>query len=292
MGTYPSQDNPADIVSHGCFAAALKSSALWQCGPTWICNQSSWPQWPKSPATSTAVLSTVAAQLLPTPGSSICRLIDLNRFNSYSHLLAISVYVYHFCYRTGVTGPLTTSELDLLECIWLQSEQIRSYPQVISYLSTPSKRHQTSVPPLVRQLDLFLSEDGLICTKGCSAPDSSLILLPRHSRFTELLILDCHLRMRHIGVGGTIVMLRDRFWVPSAHAITRRLLPQGATCRKVTGHHYSLPQSPELPKVRQDTSAHPFSNISVDFTGHLIVKDRSGNPITVYICLFTYYKSY
>ena len=104
-GHTPSQDNPADIISRGCSAASLKSSALWQRGPTWICNKSSWPQWPKSPASSTAVLSTVAEQLLPTPGSSICCLIDLNRFNSYSRLLAVSVYVYRFCYRTGVTRP-------------------------------------------------------------------------------------------------------------------------------------------------------------------------------------------
>ena len=131
------------------------------------------------------------------PGSSICRLIDLNRFNSYSRLLAVSVYVYRFCYRTGVTGPPSTSELDLVERTWLQSDQLRSYPQVISYLSTPAKHHQASVPPPVRQLDLFLSEDGLIHTKGHFALDSSLILLPRRSRFTDLLILDCHLCMHH-----------------------------------------------------------------------------------------------
>ena len=51
----------------------------------------------------------------------------------------------------------------------------------MSYVSTPSIRHQTSVPPLVRQLDLFLSENGLFHTKGHFALDSLLILLPRHS---------------------------------------------------------------------------------------------------------------
>jgi len=42
-----------------------------------------------------------------------------------------------------------------------------------------------------------------------------------------------------------------------------------------------------LPQFRQDTSVRPFSNIGVDFTGHLTVKDRAGNHIKVYICLFT-----
>ena len=104
-GHTPSQDNPADIVSRGCSAVSLKSSALWQYGPTWLCSQSSWPQWPKSHFSSTAALSTASEQLLPTPDASICNVIDVNRFNSYSRLLAVSVYVYRFCYRTGIKGP-------------------------------------------------------------------------------------------------------------------------------------------------------------------------------------------
>ena len=69
--------------------------------------------------------------------------------------------------------------------------------------------------------------------------------------------------------------------------LPRRLLCKCIRCRKVTGHHYTLPRSPELPQFCQDTSIHPFSTIGVDFTGHLTVKDRSGNHIKVYICLFT-----
>ena len=85
----------------------------------------------------------------------------------------------------------------------------------------------------------------------------------------DQLILDSHLRMHRISVGSTIVTLSDHFWVPSGRAINSRLL-----CPCVT-------------KVRQDTSACPFSNIGVNFTGHLTVKDLSGSHIIVYICLFT-----
>jgi len=93
--------------------------------------------------------------------------------------------------------------------------------------------------------------------------------------------------MHHIVVCVTIIALRNRFWVPAARATARRLLCRCTWCCKVTGRHYTLPTSPELPQFRQDTSVHPFSNISVDFIGHLTVKDRSGNHIEVYICLFT-----
>ena len=185
------------------------------------------------------------------------------------------------CYRTGVTGLSTTSELDTVERAWLHSEQLRFYPQVMSYLSTTSTCHKRRVPSHFHRLNLFLREDFLICTKGRFTLDSSLILLPQRSRFTDLLILDCHLRMHLIGVGGTVVALRHRFWAPATHATTRRLLRQCVTCHKVTGRHYPLPSSPELPKIRQDTSARPFSNIGVDFMGHLTVKHRSGNHIKV-----------
>ena len=93
--------------------------------------------------------------------------------------------------------------------------------------------------------------------------------------------------MRNISVGRSIVTLHDHFWVPSAHALTRHLLRQCATCHKVAGRHYPLPSSLKLPKDPQGTSVRPFSNIRVDFMGHLTVKDRSGNHIKVYICLFT-----
>ena len=286
-GHTPSQDNPADIVSRGCSAASLKSSALWQHGPTWLCDRPSWPRWPKSPGTSTAVLSIVAEQLLPTPGNSICRIIDLNRFNSFSRLLAVSVYVHRFCYRTGITGPPTTSEIEAVERAWIKSEQLLRYPDIISHFTTTVARNKSNVPPLVRQLNLFLGDDSLIRSKGHFTLESSLILLPRHSRLTNLIILDFHHRQHHVGVGGTIVALRSRFWIPSARIETRRLLAKCVTCKKVTGRHYTLPMSPELPQFRYDTSTRPFSNIGIDFAGPLTVKDRSGIHVKVYICLFT-----
>ena len=88
------------------------------------------------------------------------------------------------------------------------------------------------------------------------------------------------------GVGGTIIALRSRFWVPSAGTETRRLLTKCVTCKKVTGHHYALPISPELPPFCYDTSTRPLSNVGIDFAGPLTVKDRSSTHVKVYICLF------
>ena len=209
----PSQGNPADIISRGCSADSLRSSDLWQHGPTWLCSQSSWPQWPKPQSSSTVALSAVTEQFLPPPNHGICDIIDVTRFKSYSRLLAVSVYVYRFCYRTGLTGPPTTSEIEAVERTWLQSEQLLRYLDIILHFITTAIHHKSNVPPLVQHLNLFLDDDGLIRSKGRFMLESSLILLPRHSHLTDLVILDCHHRQHHVGVGGTIVALRSRFWV-------------------------------------------------------------------------------
>ena len=102
-----------------------------------------------------------------------------------------------------------------------------------------------------------------------------------------MLVLDSHERLHHIGVGGTIVAIRQRFWIPSVRSVARRLLHKCSTCKRVTGRPYLLPTPSELPQFRLDTSNPPFSNIGIDFTGHLLVKDYHNNHCKVYICLFT-----
>ena len=218
---------------------------MWQNGPPWLCDKAPWPQWPKSQRTSAAVLNAVAGQDLPTNETSICNIIDINRFNDYSKLLATFVYVYRFCYRTGITGPPSTPEVEVLERAWLKSEQLRCYPQVFSHLSDTVSHGKTSAPPIVRQLNLFFGTDGLIHAQGRFSQESSLILLPHHSRLADLIIMDCHSRMRHVGFGGTIVALRSRFWVPSARSATRRLLDKCVPCKKVTDRHFALPAPPQ-----------------------------------------------
>ena len=285
-GHTPSQDNPADIVSRGCSIASLQSSALWQSRPTWLCYQSSWPKWPQSHISSTAAISTATEQLLPMTENSISHVIDVNRFNSYSRLLAVSVYVYQFCYRTGITGPPRHLKSRLLNAHGsnLNNCFITRTLYCIFQVTISVKN---LVPRHACQLNFFLDDDGLIYSKGRFMLESSLILLPCHSHLTNLIILDCHHRQRHVGVGGTIVALCNRFWVPSAHAETHRLLVKCITCKKVTGRHYALQMPPELPQFRYDASTCPFSNIGIDFAGPLRVKDCSGMHIKVYICLFT-----
>eukprot|EP00794_Sanderia_malayensis_P011549 gene11549-biopygen9219 len=147
-GHTSSTDNPADLASRGCSTVLLATSALWQHGPKWLCDPPSWPLWPKPSTSSTVVLSAVIDQHVHTQEFSIGNVIDVNRFNSYSRLLATSVYVYRFCHRTGTTGPPTTSEIEAIERAWFKSEQLRCYPQVVSYLSSHDSHDKKIAPPI------------------------------------------------------------------------------------------------------------------------------------------------
>eukprot|EP00794_Sanderia_malayensis_P016444 gene16444-biopygen12120 len=157
-------DNPADLASRGCSTASLTTSALWQHGPKWLCDPPSWPPWPKPSTSSAVVLGAVTDQHVHTQEFSIGNVIDVNRFNSYSRLLATSVYVYRFCHRTGTTGPPSTSEIEAIERAWFKSEKLRCYPQVVLYLSSHDSHDKKIAPPIVRQLNLFLDNDGLVRT--------------------------------------------------------------------------------------------------------------------------------
>ena len=235
---------------------------------------------------STAVAASVAEQqsTLPPPGFSF--IIDITRFNQYSRLLAASGFVHRVYFRTGIKGTPTASEINFVETQWIRAQQQDFYPQVLDYFSS-SNAKRSHAPPITRQLNLFLDENGLIRAKGRFDLESLLILLPQHSRFTDLLVLDYHECLRHIGVGGTLAAIRQRFWIPSVRSVARRLLHKCSTCKRVTGRPYRLPTPSELPQFRLETSNPPFSNIGIDFTGHFLVKDYHGNHRKVYICLFT-----
>ena len=178
------------------------------------------------------------------------------------------------------------SEINFVETQWICAQQQDFCPQVLDYFSF-CNANCSHAPLITCQLNLFLDENGLIRRKGCFDLESSLILLPQHSRFTDLLVLDYHERLRHIGVGGTIVAIRQCFWIPSVHSIARHLLHKCSSCKRVTGRPYLLPMPSELPEVHLDTLNPPFSNIGIDFTGHFLVKDYHGHHPKVYMCLLT-----
>ena len=281
-------ENPADLLSRGCGTDTLKSSELWNRGPQWLTAQKDWDLW--KPERSCEMSAAVAAEEIVPPVShemrNISKVIDLKRYSDIEHLLRVTVYVMRFGGLSAVRDEdISVGEIEKAEMLWVQSVQAEYFPESLAYLEC--KRDGKSVgtcPNIVRQLNLVLDENGLLRGAGRLGIRRKMpILLPRKCHFTKLVIWRAHEQVFHSGLGATVVAVRRTYWIPSTRAEV--VLRPCVICKVITGRAFALPQSPDLPDFRTDSSK-PFKNVGIDFTGHLFVKD-AGKLRKVYVCLFT-----
>ena len=96
-------------------------------------------------------------------------------------------------------------------------------------------------------LSLFKNDKGI---SGCGgrlkhAPipyDASFpIFLPRCSRFTYLVINDCHFSVLHYGARDTFTELRSRFWVMKGRQTVKTAIGSCAICKKLQGRSCTVP---------------------------------------------------
>ena len=143
-----------------------------------------------------------------------------------------------------------------------------SFSKEIQSLHSQVKRKRS---PIVRQLHLFLDQSDYLRCGGRihNAPvntDTKFLYLSRmNHHLTKLLVHSIHKQHLHAGVNSTVTALRQRYWVPSARQLVRRLLHKCVPCLKTTGKPYSSPESPPLLHARTQ-EGRPFEETSVDFT--------------------------
>ena len=122
--------------------------------------------------------------------------------------------------------------------------------QNISSMNKNIQNHsQRPKPNLVRQLNLAVNDNGLIVARGRLEysnihRESKEPILIAKSQLITLMIQSIHSRQLHAGIGGTVVALRRRFWLPST------ILRKCVTCRYQECKPYPLLLSPSLPDFR------------------------------------------
>ena len=183
--------------------------------------------------------------------------------------------------------PLSASDLQRAGLRWIRYEQQCEFGGEIESIRKKERRH-----PLVRQLRLFLDNDGLIRCHG-RIDDAQVgettkfpYLLPSKNYVTYLIIQDAHARCLHSGTNNPIAYIQKTFWIPKLRQRVKSILRKCVTCRKVIGKPYGAPETPSLPKDRV-RDAEPFSITGVDFTGAITVRNRYNEDTKTYICLFT-----
>ena len=114
------------------------------------------------------------------------------------------------------------------------------------------------------------------------------VLLPRESRFTQLFILDSHVKMQHLGIGTTLNYVREQgFWIPKGRMAIKSVLSSCGVCKKYNALAFKYPKFTDMPKHHMNL-VKPFQHVGVDYTGHIWVQDNvTAQSVKVYILIFT-----
>ena len=182
------------------------------------------------------------------------KVIDVSSFSNFSKLLRFAGLVFKAIHKfKGVTeeDPFHAGKLYLL-----REMQKESFSHEISYLNDPSSVE--SVPILVKNLDLFLDESGIIRSRGrigkARMYDYEVvnpILLAKNHPLTKLIIEFYHKRCKHLGVQTALNAVRSNgFWIPKMRQCIKNVLSCCITCKKFNSLSYRYPKMTNLPKHR------------------------------------------
>ncbi|XP_046863330.1 uncharacterized protein LOC124457083 [Xenia sp. Carnegie-2017] len=235
--------------------------------------------------------------------------IDITRYSSMKKLLRTTAYVMRFinmlkkmprCERT--TNKLTTSEelssdeIRKVQLLWIRSIQQLSFEKEILFLL--SKNVNSSIPIYVKQFGLFLDGDHVLRCHG-RLKNSSLdlesrtpVLLPKESRFVQLLICEFQHNVKHSGICDTLTTIREHFWIIRGREAVKNIVRKCFVFCKAEGLPYGGTLPPDLPVSRVSDDP-PFTNVGLDFARPLFIRESSernnlsDNPTKLYILLFT-----
>ena len=159
--------------------------------------------------------------------------------------------------------------------------QEEEFPLELGYLKDPKSAVDT--PNLVSQFNLFLDKHGIIRSKGRIAKNIDLkyhvvnpILMPKHHHLTKLVIYFAHCQTMHMGLQATLNFLRMHgFSILKARQAVLNTLKNCIACKRYNALPVNYPSPSSLLAPRVNLSV-PFAHGDVDYTGHLWVKNKSG----------------
>lgn len=312
----PSSENPADLASRGTTISILRNSQLWWRGPPWLTKPSEfWPTQESVPPTfeplnlpgsekyptsdtifrqpesdRTPVQMTLSTQVSPS-ASVFDSLLD--RGSTWTRIKRTMAFVLRFlqnsrCTGSRLTGPLSVTELQSSEQLWVKLTQGRYFEGEISRL----RSNQPVISGPLRSLQPFL--EGSILRVGGRLRNSALpydtkhpMILPSQSRLSVLICLHAHRQTLHGGVQLSLTYIRQRFWILNARKLVKGVIFRCTVCRR-HNQRTLCQQMGDLPSSRV-TPARPFSICGLDYAGPVTIKTRYGrNPplVKAYLAIF------
>ncbi|UYV78538.1 hypothetical protein LAZ67_16001935 [Cordylochernes scorpioides] len=103
--------------------------------------------------------------------------------------------------------------------------------------------------PKMKQLHAFQDKEGLwrVKTRIVNRNDDELfrlpILIPRNHPVTELIVKSVHEKMYHCGAQTLRSVLREKFWIPKARQLVRRVIHKYPRCRRFETKRVDVPEA-------------------------------------------------
>ena len=283
-------DNVADFLTRGLSFKEFKNKlTLWLKGPQWINDKLQWPVHDLN-CLSTNSKSIINASLINDEKKlDVQPIVDINKFSSLDRLLGVTSKVFAFINKIKRKEADSFYQANLY---WLKFMQSQCFAQELDFLNSEVKSE--SVPCLVKDLNLFLDGEGVIRCKGrlsklnfYSYNVINPVLLSKHHLLTKLIVRAQHERCKHLGVGSTLMQLRENgFWLPSGRQAVKEIIKSCIFCEKMNAFSMAYPKLTNLPKERLELIK-PYLHTAIDYTGHLFVFDENKKETKVYIVLYT-----
>ena len=288
------EENPADLTTRYMMPSELKTSKFWRHGPEWLkLPMSEWPVKDVGQTyTEESVLEMRAEDRKRVDTANVLLVADVGsviefaRFGSWSKVRRVVAYVKRFI------NYLRNSELKRNRV--LSAEELMEAEVLVIKSMQEGMKSLKEFSQIEKQLNVFSDDKGILRCAGrlshssMSMDRKSPILLPRRHHVTSQIVWDAHERVYHGGVNDTMLLVRNKYWIPQLRQLTRHLLFKCVICRWIDGKSYSSRPYPSLPTFRVNVG-HPFSSAGTDFAGPLYVKTMEVNrhDTKVYIFLFT-----
>ncbi|XP_040169767.1 uncharacterized protein LOC120904087 [Anopheles arabiensis] len=290
----PGCDNPADLVSRGCFGSELINDIKWWQGPTWLpCSENVWPLTPtvqenvdaEQQRRSQPVLAHVAVE---PPVHEL--------FTKYSSLFTLRRMIgywiqYYKILRKQIPPSKLLSvqsiiEADLYLCRLVQETHFKAELKALKAgLSVPSSSCMKWFNPII-------SSDGLIRVGGrlthsiLPETEKHPIILPSKHPYSVLLANYYHLKYFHAGPQHMLNTIRQQYWIIGGRNLVKRVYHQCLTCFRAKPKMLTTLMG-DLPPPRVIASR-PFSISGIDYCGPVFVKGahRRAVPTKAFVAIF------
>ena len=133
------------------------------------------------------------------------------------------------------------------------------------------------------RLNLHKNGEGLYECRG-RLQGSYPTYLPPDDLLTEKMVHDAHVLSFHGGVGLTMTLICQEYWVPRLRQLTKKVIRGCHGCRRFQVAAFTNPPTASLPTDRTEGSI-PFEVLGVDFAGPIAYK-LSPKEGKAYILLF------